>query len=202
MGRRLVSASCWWDPAYGAAGRGDSSVVACVYTDDQGEYWLHGIRYLRHDSASPDDEATQLCRHVAAFVHDLHIPAVRLETNGIGRFLPGLLRREMAERQVPCVVVEAVSTRNKDIRIIEAFDAVLAAGALRAHRSVWETPFIAEMREWQPGMGGGATMAWMRYRGACWLSLRVFRAVLWPRRERSGALAQAVSGRSLTSRRK
>ncbi|KAF0109741.1 MAG: hypothetical protein FD149_2776 [Rhodospirillaceae bacterium] len=154
MGWRLVSASCWWDPAYGATGRGDSSVVACVYTDDQGEYWLHGIRYLRHDPATPADEVTQFCRQVAAFVRDLHIPAVRLETNGIGRFLPGLLRRELAEQQVPCGVVEAVSTRNKDIRIIEAFDAVLAAGALRAHRSVWETLFIAEMREWQPGMGG------------------------------------------------
>lgn len=38
MGQRLVSASCWWGPAYGAAGRGDSAVIACVYTDDRGSY--------------------------------------------------------------------------------------------------------------------------------------------------------------------
>jgi hypothetical protein len=27
---------------------------------------------------------------------------------------------------------------------MEAFDAVLAAGALHAHRSVWDTPFVRE----------------------------------------------------------
>ncbi len=48
-------------------------------------------------------------------------------------------------------MVEAVSKRAKDQRIVDAFDAVLAAGALFAHRSVWATPFIAEMREWLPG---------------------------------------------------
>ncbi len=152
MGKRLVSASCWWDPAYGAPGKGDSSVVAALFTDDSGGYWLHRVRYLEHDPAQADvDEATQLCRQVAAFVRELHLPAVTLETNGIGRFLPGLLRRELAAGGTPCAVVEANSKRSKDQRIIDAFDAVLAAGALSAHRSVWNTPFIAEMREWQPG---------------------------------------------------
>ncbi|MBI5165299.1 MAG: phage terminase large subunit [Magnetospirillum sp.] len=154
-GKRLVSASCWWDPAYGAPGKGDSSVVAALFTDEEGGYWLHRVRYLTHDPALADvDEATQLCRHVAAFVRDLHLPAVTLETNGLGRFLPGLLRREFAAAAIPCAVVEVSSTRAKDQRIVDAFDAVLAAGALRCHRSVWTTPFVAEMREWQPGGKG------------------------------------------------
>jgi hypothetical protein len=151
-GRRLVSASCWWDPSYGAPGKGDASVVAAVFTDEDGGYWLHRVRYLTHDPRqSETDEATQLCRRVAEFVAALHLPAVQLETNGLGRFLPGLLRRELAAGGVPCAVVEAVSKRAKDQRIVDAFDAVLAAGALHAHRSVWTTPFIAEMREWLPG---------------------------------------------------
>ncbi|CAA7613096.1 conserved hypothetical protein [Candidatus Terasakiella magnetica] len=151
-GRRMVSASCWWDPAYGAPGKGDSSVVAAVFTDDQGEYWLHGIRYVTHDLAVTGiDEATQLCRQVAAFASELHLPAIHLETNGLGRFLPGLLRRELAVSGIACAVIEANSHRAKDQRIVDAFDAVLAAGALHAHRSVWSTPFIGEMREWQPG---------------------------------------------------
>jgi hypothetical protein len=150
--KRLVSASCWWDPAYGAPGKGDSSVVAAVFTDQDGGYWLHGVRYLTHDPALSDtDEATQLCRQVAAFVKDLHLPSVSLETNGLGRFLPGLLRRELAASGLPCAVVEVASRKAKDQRIVDAFDAVLAAGALAAHRSVWSTPFITEMREWQPG---------------------------------------------------
>ena len=151
--RRLVSASCWWDPSYGAPGSGDSSVIAALFTDDEGDYWLHRIAYLTHDPALVEtvDEATQQCRSVADFVRDLHLPSVALETNGLGRFLPGLLRRELAGVGVPCAVVERTSTRNKDLRIVEAFDAVLAAGRLHAHRSVWDTPFVAEMREWVPG---------------------------------------------------
>ncbi|CAA7619528.1 DNA maturase B [Magnetospirillum sp. LM-5] len=151
-GKRLVSASCWWDPAYGAPGKGDSSVIAALYTDADGGYWLHRVSYLTHDPAQTDiDEATQLCRQVARFARDLFLPAVSLETNGLGRFLPGLLRRELAAQGTPCAVVEMSSHRAKDQRIVDAFDAVLAAGALAAHRSVWATPFITEMREWLPG---------------------------------------------------
>ncbi|MGE5477062.1 MAG: phage terminase large subunit [Bacteroidales bacterium] len=151
-GTRLVSASCWWDPSYGAPGKGDASVVAALFTDAEGGYWLHRVRYLEHDPAQTEvDEATQLCRQVAAFVRELYLPAVMLESNGLGRFLPGLLRRELAAAGIPCAVIEAHSSRAKDQRIVDAFDAVLAAGALNAHRSVWSTPFVAEMREWLPG---------------------------------------------------
>ena len=54
-GRRMVSATCWWDPAYGvharqgmaAEGRtGDGSVVAALFSDGEGGYWLHRLRYL------------------------------------------------------------------------------------------------------------------------------------------------------------
>ena len=51
----------------------------------------------------------------------------------------------------PVPVVEHVSQRSKEQRILEAFDPLLAAGALRAHASVWASPFIEEMREWRPG---------------------------------------------------
>jgi hypothetical protein len=37
------------------------------------------------------------------------------------------------------------------LRIVEAFDAVLAAKALHVHASVKLTKFIEEMREWVPG---------------------------------------------------
>jgi len=155
-GRRLVSASCWWDPAYGAPGKGDGSVVASVFTCDRGDYWLHRVRYLEHDPAllGKEAEAVQLCRQVARFLRSHHLPSVIVETNGIGRFLPGLLRAEIANLGVAAGVVEKASHGAKDKRIIDAFDAVLAAGRLHAHRSLWDTPFIGEMREWRPGPGG------------------------------------------------
>ncbi len=152
-GRRMVSATGWWDPAYGAPGAGDASVVAAVFVDAHGHYWLHGIRYLNHDPGqlAQVDEATQLCRQVAAFVEQLHLPSITVETNGLGRFLPALLRRELATLGLACPVIEHVSRHSKEQRILDAFDPLLAAAALHAHASVWETPFIEEMREWRPG---------------------------------------------------
>ncbi len=152
-GRRLVSATGWWDPAYGAPGTGDASVVAAVFVDADGGYWLHGIRYLSHDPAlvGEVDEATQLCRQVARFAERMHLPSVTLETNGLGRFLPALLRRELNALGLACPVVEHVSQRNKEQRILDAFDPLLAASMLRAHAGVWSTRFIEEMREWRPG---------------------------------------------------
>ncbi|MFA6019066.1 MAG: phage terminase large subunit [Rhodospirillales bacterium] len=152
-GKRLVSASCWWDPSFGAPEKGDSSVIAAVFTDEEGGYWLHRIAYFKHDPALAGeiDEATQLCRQALGFADGLYLPAIHLESNGIGKFLPGLLRREIKRSGRKIAVVEESSRKAKDLRITDAFDAVLAAGALFAHRSVWDTPFITEMREWRAG---------------------------------------------------
>lgn len=155
-GRRLVSASCWWDPAYGAPGVGDANVVAAVFTDELGSYWLHRVEYITHDPALVEhvDEATQLCRRVAELVRELHLPAVVVETNGIGRFLAGLLRQQLGRAGLRCAVLEHASRTNKDLRILEAFDAVMAAKRLAIHDIVLHTAFVREMREWRPGSTG------------------------------------------------
>ncbi len=156
MGRRLVSACCWWDPAYGAPGRGDSSVIAAVFLDGEGRYYLHALSYMTHapDRRGEVDEATQLCRQAAAFAGRYYLPAITLETNGLGRFLPGLLRRELARAAVPCAVREVANRRPKAERILDALDAPLAAGAIHAHARVRQTPFLREMREWRPDAAG------------------------------------------------
>lgn len=152
-GVRMVSASAWWDPAYGAQATGDASVVACVFTGEDGHYRLHRVRYLAVDPALPLDAARQQCRAVARFARHHYLPSVAIETNGIGRFLPGLLRQEMTALRAPCAVLEQHSGTPKDTRILEAFDAALSAGQILCHRSVWDTPFPMEMREWRPGGG-------------------------------------------------
>ena len=163
-GRKLVSASCWWDPAYGAPGKGDASVIAALFTGEDGTYYLHAIRYLEHDPEeatrasagnqkhrNDTDEASQMCRQAVDFLREFYLPSVTLETNGLGRFLPGLLRRTLAASGVEAAVIETTSHRAKDLRILDAFDAVLAAGRLHAHRSIRRTPFVQEMQEWIPG---------------------------------------------------
>lgn len=151
-GRRMVSASCFWDPSFGRPGRGDGCVIAAVFTDGEGDYWLHGVDYLVHrpDLAPEIDEATQLCRQAVSFARRHFVPAVTVETNGVGRFLPGLFRRELNRAGLACAVIEQVSSSNKAARILEAFDAVLAAGRLHISRRAAQSPFVAEMRAWRP----------------------------------------------------
>src|SRR3546814_1748810 len=84
-GREMVSATCWWDPAFGGAAEGrrrDNSVVAAVFTDRDGGYWLHRIRYLGVDTRSETDEATQQCRQVAEFLRAVYAPAIVVERSG------------------------------------------------------------------------------------------------------------------------
>ena len=70
---------------------------------------------------------------VAALARELLLPVVRVETNGIGKFLPALLRREMARAGAACTVVEHNSHRPKAERILGALDPALAARRLHAH---------------------------------------------------------------------
>ena len=154
--KRIVSVSAWWDPSFGSPRGGDASVVAAVFVDEEGEYWLHSIRYLEHDPSKREevDEATQLCRQVADFVASLCLSSITVETNGLGRFLPSILQREINAAGLRCSVLEHTSHFNKDQRILNAFDPVIAAGALHVHTSVWQTPFINEMHQWRPGRNG------------------------------------------------
>lgn len=147
--RQMYSVSCWWDPSYGSK-TGDSSVIACVFSDNEGNYFLHKIKYIKINQ-DRDDNASAQCQEVIDFILENYIPALNLETNGIGKFLPGILRREMKKRGIICPLKEIVSRQNKDQRIINAFDAILAERALYIHKNVEKTPFLNEMREWKPG---------------------------------------------------
>lgn len=152
----MVSSVCWWDPAYGRPGRGDRSAIAVVMMDRSGHYWLHGLRYLQFatDRIEEADEATQLVRQAIQFAGELRQPRLFIETNGIGRFLPAFVRRELKSRGQGLTLIERHATRTKADRILSALDPILAAGHLHVHESVIQSGFIEEMREWSPGSSG------------------------------------------------
>ncbi len=152
LGRhKLVSVSAFWDPSFASA-TGDRSVLAAVFADDCGRYFLHRVLYLPVQKAESesDDEATRQCKFIADAAKELMLPSVTLEINGIGKFLPAILRNVLSENRVPCRVVEFANSKPKALRILEAFDAILAARKLYVHSSVMSGPFVNEMREWQP----------------------------------------------------
>lgn len=152
-GTLLVSGCAWWDPAFGKGG-GDKSVVAVVFTDENGNRWLHHIRYIRVEDYSEDDEATQQCKIVAHILRDFHVPRLYVETNGIGKFLPAMVRKVIAQEGLSTAVLDHHAKENKQKRILESFDCALAARSLFVHGSVYDTPFVHEVSEWHPSAKG------------------------------------------------
>ncbi len=150
--RKIVSVSAWWDPSFGID-RGDRSILAVVYRDGGNAFLLHHLAQITVDQGNEIDEAAQQCRAVVDCVRQFMLPIVTLEINGIGRFLPGILRRELTRAGLLCAVNEVASNIPKDRRILESFDAVMAARALHVHHSVLKTPLLMEMEDWQPNQG-------------------------------------------------
>ncbi len=154
LGRRLVAGGGFWDPAFGKPGMGDASVLAVTFADAEGNTYLHRLAWLTHDPDSATDPATQQCQAVAALAQELLLPVVRVETNGLGKFLPALLRQALSRAGAACTVLEHVSHRPKQERILAALDPAMAARRLHAHASVLAGRFPAEMAAWRPGAAG------------------------------------------------
>ena len=153
--QQMEGASAWWDPAFGKKG-GDRSVLAIVYTDDNGIYYLHHVEYINvKEGLGQEDEATQQCKVIVDLARKFRLPSITVETNGLGIFLPKMLRKNLATEKVPSAVQGEVSTKSKAVRILESFDVLLAAQRLYVNKNVCDTPFVMEMREWQPGKTKG-----------------------------------------------
>jgi hypothetical protein len=160
-GRRLVSIRVWWDPSYGEAKKSDRNAIAVLYEDAGGGLWLHRVHYFGHDAAlaaadpAGHAEAEQLCREAARFLREVETPAVTVEDNGLGKLLPGLLRKALQPIDPAIAVVAHHATAPKAERILAALDVPLAAGLLHAHESVCSGPFLEELRNWSPGGASG-----------------------------------------------
>jgi hypothetical protein len=150
--KKMISASGWWDPSFGSV-EGDNSVLAAAFAGEDGNFYIHHVEYIKVQNKS--EEAIDQCRQIAHLARKLYLPSLTVESNGLGRFLPNLLRNEMAKAKAPCAVTEFFNAKPKDLRILEAFDALLAAGKIHVHKSVLQTPFITEMQEWRPGRKRG-----------------------------------------------
>jgi hypothetical protein len=153
---RLVALCAWWDPAYGASAgeraAGDGSVIAVAYRGEDERIYLHRVVYLTVPGAA-DNLAMAQCMMVAELARALDLHCVHVESNGIGKFLPGMLRGALHAAGTGASVVEVTSRQNKDSRILQAWDVPLMAGRLQVHESVFATPLIGEMRDWRPGGG-------------------------------------------------
>jgi len=137
---RMVSVSAFWDPSLSKE-TSDDSILAVVFTDENGIYYIHSCTELKGD-------ADQQCNKVKEIAQKYSLPRVIVETNGVGGFLPGLLRKHMSGTGT--AVLGKHTTQSKKEKIIQAFEVRLAAGYLNAHEQVMQGPFMTQLRDFNP----------------------------------------------------
>lgn len=144
----IAGIGCFWDPAFGAPDKkGDGSVVAVVMKDSAGHYYIQTVCYLT--TPHHINPAQEQIERVLVLVAQYGIQRITVENNGLGQFLPGLLRAEIKKRRWLVAVQEATARGSKAGRIFAVFDSLLAAGALHAHRSLRQTKFYDEMADFR-----------------------------------------------------
>ncbi len=155
-GVRIVGASFRWDPASGKL-KSDVSAYSLCLQDEGGRRYLHRVGALTGDVAEFNEtgkevvggQVAQLCDVVKAF----RVPRVTIETNGIGKFAPAMLKAALKQRGLVCGVKDLQETGNKNKRILEAIEPLLQANEmLWAHASVMDGPLPGQMRDWNPAV--------------------------------------------------
>lgn len=154
---RIVGAVLRWDPASGKL-TSDVSAVAVVFQGEDGRRYLHRVQQLLGDVAEFAEDGKTiiggqvvgLCDLVAQF----NLPRITIETNGIGKFSPAIVKAALKQRRLHGVgVKEEPAVQNKNRRILEALEPLLlTAGQLWAHVSVADGPLPKQMRDWNPAV--------------------------------------------------
>jgi len=136
---RIVGVRCYWDVALGKV-RGDISSCSVVFESDHGHLFWHRCRGLYGEL---DDQCTEL----RDLVQPLRVPRVTVETNGVGGFVPAVLKKVL--NGISAVRENNVS-ENKVVRIARAIEPPLSGAMLHAHRSVKDSGAFQQMRDWHP----------------------------------------------------
>lgn len=148
--KKMVSACCVWDPAYGLNG-GDDSIIAVVFMSKDGVYFVHDIRALQHMGKNCEtDPAHAQCYGVLDVIKTYPLTRIYIESNGVGKFLPALLSTIIKKHNIGCAIQDFHSKTPKNIRIMESLQAVLDAGYLWVRTSVINQGFLSQMQDFNP----------------------------------------------------
>lgn len=137
----LASVSAFWDVSLSKV-RSDASVLALVYSDTRGHYYVH--RTLPLTGEDPDEQ----CKQVKDYLVQFRVPVVSVECNGVGGFIPQILLKHVRGMRIG--VNDVFTSTNKQQRIVENIETPLFGHFLHVHRSVLDTPFISQLRDFHP----------------------------------------------------
>jgi len=151
---RIVSARAYWDCATGKV-NADDSVISLILDDAAGNYYWQVAQALLGDfavfSSGENSNITggqvmQVCDLIAKYA----IPQIYVETNGVGSFVPQLLRKAIRQRKLVCGVIERAATVNKNEKILAGLEGPLKSGVLWAHVDVLDGPVWDQMQQFNP----------------------------------------------------
>ncbi len=157
---QVVSSRAYWDPSKGRTGS-DTSALALILDDIHGNQYWHAAEGLEGELAEFADQRNALIvggqvLQLVRLVQRFHIPAVYVETNGLGAFIAPILTRALRQEQVTCGVIEIAVRGNKNERVLAAIEPPLSSGVLWAHSRVLEGPAWDEMKDWNPAIADQA----------------------------------------------
>lgn len=150
---RIVGAVAYWDCSLGKV-KGDASAFVLMLTDEGGRLYWHVCEGLTGELAEFDEVTGEItggqCGRIRTLVETYHIPAVTVETNGPGGFVPPILRRAL--KGTGCGVTEVWNTADKRKRILDGLEPPLSSRFLWAHVSVLDGPLWEQMRDFDPSV--------------------------------------------------
>ncbi len=144
--RRVMGVTAFWDPSMAKLST-DDSVLAIVYSTEDGHYFIHRAQKVLGD-------ADEQCNEVIALLKEHQVSHVVIETNGVGGFLPAIFRKAAEGSGVTCE--GKATTQNKLEKIMHAYETRLAGGYLHASAQVMNSPFRTQLRDFNHRSAGRA----------------------------------------------
>lgn len=157
LGRaRIVGATFRWDPASGKL-TSDVSAWAMVLQDEEGRRYIHRLGKLLGDIVTFGDDGRTIiggqALQLAQVAKEFSLPCLTVETNGIGKLSPAVLKGAFRQANVQCRIKEETAVLNKNRRILESLEPLLLShDQLWAHVSVLDGPLPQQMRDWNPAV--------------------------------------------------
>lgn len=130
----------FWDVSLGKT-TGDSSVVSIVFSSKDGTIFIYRVYEVQ-------GEINQQCEAVRELIVRYSIPAIHIETNGIGNFAPDILQTHVKDLSV--AIVREFTKQNKVESIIEAYEVPLSGQFLYVSKQVQSSKWATQLRDFNP----------------------------------------------------
>lgn len=152
-GVQIVGLSVVVDPSSGKL-NSDVSALALVLQDGNGKRYWHRALPLTGEVAEFGDDGKTITGgqviDICDVVKQFHVGRVSVETNGIGAFMPAVLKAALKQRGLVCGVGEDHNAGNKNKRILEAFEPLILSSMIAMSRQVADSPAYNQMLEFNP----------------------------------------------------